>query len=189
MLNMMIGTSRQLRRVNMLRQVQTRPFSALVTADYGNKSVAAKSLIKEEFWTFPIDNAKHNELQQEYAEFNESCDKEMQMMNKNIIDAIIERSGDAGWVIKDKTLQKSFTFDSFEQCQFFCTEVSRFANKTDHHPEWALTDQGRTINVTLCSHFAANTVTRADFILAEEMNKQHAYTVKRFRPYPRFESG
>ena len=108
-------------------------------------------------------------------------------MNKNIIEAIVDRGGNDGWNTTEDSMTKSFTFDSFDQCQYWCSEVSRFANSKDHHPEWSVTDGGRTINVTLTSHFAGNKVTRLDFELGEEMNKQFAYASKRYSEYPRFE--
>lgn len=60
------------------------------------------------------------------------------------------------------------------------------ANVKDHHPEWRLTDEGRTVQVNLTSHFAGNKVTRLDFELAEVMNEQYERTTQSFRMFPRF---
>lgn len=68
-------------------------------------------------------------------------------------------------------LKKSFTFRSFEEAQAFVQEVGRFCEKKDHHPEWTVTDGGKTVAVTLTSHFAGNKVTLFDFQLAEHMNQ------------------
>ena len=107
-------------------------------------------------------------------------------MNKNIIENIVARGGAEGWDTDMYAMKKSFEFDSFEECQDFVMRVGSAAEKKDHHPEWSLTDGGRTVNVKLTSHFAENTVTRLDFELAEAMND--AYTVARgsFKPYPWF---
>ena len=83
-------------------------------------------------------------------------------------------------------MKKSFEFDSFEECQNFCMRVGTAAEKKDHHPEWSLSDGGRTVNVKLTSHFADNTVTRLDFELAEAMNEAYTVTKGSFKPYPLF---
>lgn len=109
-------------------------------------------------------------------------------MNKNIIEAIVERGGNDGWDTTEDAMKKSFTFDSFEQAQNFCYRVSQWANTKDHHPEWNLSNKGCTVNVNLTSHFAGNKVTRLDFELAEEMNKQAKTVSKRFSMFPRIDS-
>ena len=63
------------------------------------------------------------------------------------------------------------------------------AEKKDHHPEWHTMDGGRTVNVTLTSHFAQNTVTRLDFELAECMSNAYTETRGSFKMYPWFTKG
>ena len=55
------------------------------------------------------------ELEAKHAAFNERCAEELQVMNKNIIDNIVERGGNEGWDTTEDYLKKSFTFDSFEE--------------------------------------------------------------------------
>jgi hypothetical protein len=62
--------------------------------------------------------------------------------------------------------------------------VGRYCSQQDHHPEWSVTDGGRTVQVRLTSHFANNKVTLFDFQLAEHMNQQYKVTQKWFIQYP-----
>ena len=137
----------------------------------------------------PLTNSHYKQLEESYAEFNEQCKGELQTMNKNIIEAIVDRGGNDGWNTTEDAMTKSFQFDSFEQANHFRERVSLFADGKDHHPEWSVTDGGCTVNVTLTSHFAGNKVTRLDFELGEQMNKQYALSVKSYKMYPRFEQG
>ena len=129
------------------------------------------------------------ELEATHAAFNERCAEELQDMNKNIIDNIVDRGGNEGWDTTEDHLKKSFTFDTFEEAQAFCRGVTDFCNEKDHHPEWSTADGGRTINVTLTSHFAGNKVTRLDFELAEAMNNAYTLTAGHYRVHPRFDAG
>ena len=60
-------------------------------------------------------------------------------------------------------LRRRFEFNSFEQATAFVQRVGQWADSKDHHPEWSIEDGGRTIAVTLTSHFAGNKVTLFDF--------------------------
>ena len=62
--------------------------------------------------------------------------------------------------------------------------VGTFCSQKDHHPEWSITDGGKTVNVKLTSHFANNKVTLFDFQLAEHMNQQHQVTAKWYSEHP-----
>lgn len=81
-------------------------------------------------------------------------------------------------------LQRSYSFNSVEQAQYFVQGVGLFCSQKEHHPEWSVSEGGRTVNVKLTSHFAGNKVTLFDFQLAEHMNKQSAITQKWFVKYP-----
>ena len=83
-------------------------------------------------------------------------------MNNNIIENIANRGGTEGWDVDEFSMRKTFEFDSFEECQAFVMRVAKDAEEHDHHPEWNLSDGGKTLNVKLTSHFANNTVTRLD---------------------------
>jgi pterin-4a-carbinolamine dehydratase len=84
-------------------------------------------------------------------------------------------------------MKRSFTFSSAAQAQSFVQGVSRFCVEKDHHPEWSVSDGGRTVNVTLTSHFAGNKVTLFDFQLAEHMNNQLQVSQKWYWRYPLLE--
>ena len=55
----------------------------------------------------------------------------------------------------------------------------------DHHPEWNITNGGKTVNVRLTSHFNNNKVTKLDFELAEIMNEQEGVTLSTFSMNPK----
>ncbi len=55
----------------------------------------------------------------------------------------------------------------------------------DHHPEWNITNGGKTVNVRLTSHFNNNKVTKLDFELAEIMNEQESVTLSTFSMNPK----
>ncbi len=125
-------------------------------------------------------------LEKEFKEFNARCSEELKEMNQNRITNIIERGGVDGWETAADLahLKKSFSFTSTLQAQYFVQNVGRFCAQQDHHPEWSVSEGGRTVNVTLTSHFARNKVTLFDFQLAEHMNQQYAITQKWYRQYP-----
>ena len=127
-------------------------------------------------------------MEAKHAAFNERCAGELQEMNKNIIDNIVDRGGSEGWDTTEDYLKKSFNFDSFEEAQAFCQGVRNFCNEKDHHPEWSTANGGRTVNVTLTSHFAGNKVTRLDFELAEAMNDAYTLTAGRHQMHPRIDT-
>ncbi len=63
-------------------------------------------------------------------------------------------------------ITKTFQFKSFSQAWGFMSRVALFAEKTDHHPEWANV-YGR-VDVTLSTHTAGG-VTEKDVALAKKM--------------------
>lgn len=179
----MFGTSVGLRRaVALSRPSAIRNFSLLVPIQSPPKSLPA------DVQTTPLSDAYFAGIAQKHADFNEACKAELKEMNENIIDNIMNRGGNDGWDTSLDRMVKTFEFSSFEQCQAFCTAVSIEANKKDHHPEWKLTNNGCTLQVTLTSHFAGNKVTRLDFELAEEMNEQYERTLSSFKMFPYFSS-
>ena len=101
-----------------------------------------------------ISDYEHAQLQAKYATSNEKCKSELQEMNKNIIENIVARGGTEGWDTDMYAMKKSFEFDTFEECHTFCTRFARDGEAKDHHPEWKLSNGGKTVNVTLTSHFA-----------------------------------
>jgi len=61
-----------------------------------------------------LTRATFAELEAKYAIFNKACEEELQEMNTNVIQNIISRKGDAGWLTTEFSLTKSFEFGSFE---------------------------------------------------------------------------
>ena len=131
-----------------------------------------------------ISDHAHAQLLAEHAAFNEQCKAELQEMNKNIIENIVARGGTEGWDTSIEVMKKSFDFDSFEEAQAFIMRVGKDAEAKDHHPEWSVSNGGRTVDVRLTSHFAQNTVTRLDFELAEAMNNAYKEIRGSFKMYP-----
>ena len=64
-------------------------------------------------------------------------------------------------------ITKTFQFKSFNQAWGWMSRVALYAEKTDHHPEWANV-YGR-VEVTLTTHSAGG-VTEKDVALARKMN-------------------
>ena len=146
----------------------------------------SKAAVPAEIENSHISDYAHAQLQEKYAAFNEQCKAEQKEMNNNIIENIANRGGTEGWDVDDYSMRKNFEFDSFEECQAFVMRVAKDAEEKDHHPEWSLSNGGKTVNVKLTSHFANNTVTRLDVQLAEDMNNAFTETRSSFKMFPMF---
>ena len=168
-------------RSAQIAKFNSRQFSLLVP-------LQAKAQVPAEVQNTPLTNAFFADLEQKHTEYNESCKAQLKEMNQNLITNIIERGGNDGWDVKEdlSNMTKSFEFTSFEQAQEFCQHVSKFCNEKDHHPEWSLDNNGKTVNVLLTSHFANNTITRLDFEVAEAMNNSFYIIDRKFKMFPRF---
>jgi 4a-hydroxytetrahydrobiopterin dehydratase len=66
-------------------------------------------------------------------------------------------------------LHRRFTFQNFSQAWGFMNRVALAAEKQDHHPDWS--NSWNTVDISLCSHDAGNTVTDRDRRLAQTINK------------------
>ena len=178
----MLNSSYLARRLIRSKLVATtqRHMSALLVP------LAQRDQLPFELQTTEQSDAEIAVLQKEFKEFNLRCAEELKEMNQNRITNIIERGGVEGWdTAADLAyLQKSFAFTSASQAQYFVQNVGKFCSQQDHHPEWSVTDAGKTVNVRLTSHFANNKVTLFDFQLAEHMNQQYKVTQKWFTQYP-----
>lgn len=71
------------------------------------------------------------------------------------------------WKEENNTLTASFKFKDFRQAFAFMTEVAFHAEKMDHHPEWK--NVYNTVDITLRTHDAGNTVTDRDHKLAKKI--------------------
>ena len=68
------------------------------------------------------------------------------------------------WKEENNSLTKSFTFNDFKDAFAFMTKVALIAEKMDHHPTW--TNTYNTVDISLNTHSAGNTVTDKDRDLA-----------------------
>lgn len=73
------------------------------------------------------------------------------------------------WTEENNKLQRKFKFESFMQAMEFMQRASREIDAMDHHPEWS--NVYNTVDVTLCTHDAGNTVTDKDRKLADVLDK------------------
>jgi len=68
------------------------------------------------------------------------------------------------WKEENNSLTRSFTFNDFKDAFAFMTKVALIAEKMDHHPTW--TNTYNTVDISLNTHSAGNTVTDKDRDLA-----------------------
>jgi 4a-hydroxytetrahydrobiopterin dehydratase len=72
------------------------------------------------------------------------------------------------WEEKNNTLYRKFEFKDFSQAFAFMTRVALAAEKMDHHPSW--TNVYNTVEISLSTHSAGNTVTEKDRKLAQKID-------------------
>jgi 4a-hydroxytetrahydrobiopterin dehydratase len=73
------------------------------------------------------------------------------------------------WKEENNTLKKTFKFRNFSEAFAFMTQVAFLAEKMNHHPDWR--NIYNTVEITLNTHDAGNTVTEKDRKLAEAIDK------------------
>lgn len=73
------------------------------------------------------------------------------------------------WKEEDNQLKKTFKFKDFSEAFAFMMRVALIAEKMNHHPEWK--NVYNTVEVSLSTHDAGNTVTDKDRKLAEAIDK------------------
>mmetsp|Transcript_33597 Transcript_33597/g.24262 ORF Transcript_33597/g.24262 Transcript_33597/m.24262 type:complete len:268 (+) Transcript_33597:30-833(+) len=179
----MLGQSMFTRRLmasrSQITKLTQRQFSLLVP-------LQTKADAPAEVQHTPITDAYYAEMTKMHTEYNESCQSQLKEMNQNLITNIIQRGGNDGWEVQEDltNMTKRFDFKSFEQAQQFCQHVSKFCNEKDHHPEWSLENNGKTVKVLLTSHFAGNKITRLDFEVAEAMNNSYYIVDRSFKMFP-----
>ncbi len=74
----------------------------------------------------------------------------------------------AGWRVRDGKLHRTFQFTDFVAAFGFMTQVAILANTMNHHPDWS--NRYNRVTIDLVTHDAGNTITAADFVLAEQIN-------------------
>ncbi|HTI91262.1 MAG TPA: 4a-hydroxytetrahydrobiopterin dehydratase [Puia sp.] len=72
------------------------------------------------------------------------------------------------WEEKNNTLYRKFEFRDFSEAFAFMTRVALAAEKMDHHPNWS--NVYNTVEISLTSHDAGNTVTDRDRKLAKKID-------------------
>lgn len=73
------------------------------------------------------------------------------------------------WKQDTHSLKKEFKFRDFTEAFGFMTKVALIAEKMDHHPTW--TNTYNTVQITLSTHDAGNTVTEKDHALARAIDE------------------
>ena len=96
--------------------------------------IAGKQDLPAEFHNgFTRNDQFLKEIHDKHAAFNELCKTQLIEMNTNKINAIEDRSGDAGWTqqIEGDTpvaLTKTFEFETFEKAQAFIQMVNVYCD-------------------------------------------------------------
>lgn len=72
------------------------------------------------------------------------------------------------WEEREGGLHKRFEFADFSEAFAFMTRVAMIAERMGHHPTW--TNTYRTVDITLSTHDAGNTVTGKDHRLAQAID-------------------
>ncbi len=73
------------------------------------------------------------------------------------------------WKEESNALKKTFKFKNFSEAFAFMTRVAFVAEKMNHHPDWR--NVYNTVEISLNTHDAGNTVTEKDRKLAAEIDK------------------
>ncbi len=72
------------------------------------------------------------------------------------------------WEEKNNTLYRKFEFKDFSEAFAYMTRVALAAEKMDHHPNWS--NVYNTVEISLTSHDAGNTITDRDRKLAKKID-------------------
>ena len=73
------------------------------------------------------------------------------------------------WQEDDQALKATFSFRDFAEAFAFMTEVAFLAENQSHHPNWS--NVWNTVEVTLTTHDAGDTVTEKDRIMARGIDR------------------
>lgn len=73
------------------------------------------------------------------------------------------------WKEADNQLQRTFKFNDFVEAFGFMSQVALIAEKMEHHPNWS--NVYNTVEITLTTHDAGNTVTEKDRALAAAIDQ------------------
>ncbi len=92
---------------------------------------------------------------------------ERQKLNQEEVEAALNDL--PGWQVKAGKLHKTFKFGSFAQAMGWMMSVAIFADKLDHHPEWA--NVYNRVTVDLVTHDLDNAISSWDVALAQKMEE------------------
>ena len=73
------------------------------------------------------------------------------------------------WKEENNSLRKTFKFKNFSEAFAFMARVALLAEKMDHHPDWR--NVYNTVEISLSTHSAGNSITEKDRKLAEQIDK------------------
>lgn len=73
------------------------------------------------------------------------------------------------WVEENNALKKTFHFRDFREAFAFMTRVAFLAEVHNHHPNWS--NVYNSVEITLSTHDAGNTITDKDRKLAKEIDQ------------------
>ena len=73
-----------------------------------------------------------------------------------------------GWQVVDGKLHKEYKFASFAEAMGWMMSVAIYADKLDHHPEWA--NVYNRVRVDLVTHDLDNAISSWDVDLAKRMD-------------------
>lgn len=73
------------------------------------------------------------------------------------------------WVEENNALKKTFHFRDFREAFGFMTRVAFLAEVHNHHPNWS--NVYNSVEITLSTHDAGNTITDKDRKLAKEIDQ------------------
>jgi 4a-hydroxytetrahydrobiopterin dehydratase len=76
------------------------------------------------------------------------------------------------WKTTQKSLEKTFEFNTFEEAMQFMQSATPFISETDHHPTWSNTYN--RVNVFITTHDAGNQVTEKDYTLAKYLDELYS---------------
>ena len=97
----------------------------------------------------------------------------MDILDKTARETLLKPLFESSWAIVETrdALEKTFGFKTFRQAFAWMTESALWAEKLDHHPEWANTYN--EVTVVLQTHSAGG-ITMLDVKLATKMDAAHA---------------
>lgn len=76
--------------------------------------------------------------------------------------------GVPGWSLRDRAIEREFTFRNFEEAMEFVNRVAALAASEDHHPDILITYN--KVHLTLTTHKAGG-LTCKDFILGAKISR------------------